>query len=89
MSDMDTLIMNADVVDMDSKEVCGEVVGYEREGHKLLINIVLNEDYVYIEDDDDPEKEDIPEEEPEVKTKAKGKSIADNIRQLKTGTEGK
>lgn len=86
MSDMDSLLMNAVVVDVNTDEVCALVVGYERTGHKMQIKVVLDDEY-FGEDGDDPEKEDIPEEEPEVKTKAKGKSINEKIAELKVANE--
>lgn len=87
MSDMDSLLMNAVVVDVNTDEVCALVVGYERTGHKMQIKVVLDDEYFGEVEDDPDTPEEAPEEEKPVNTKAKGKSINEKIAELKVANE--
>lgn len=83
MSGLWEMLSQAFVVDHATGDIVGVVVGVDTSGNRMKVKMAsMDDDEVWDDDPDDPEKEDIPEEEPEVKTKAKG-TISEKIVELR------
>lgn len=83
MNSMDifAMLQTAVLVDADDDPV-GRAVGFEIINGRMRMKVVLFDELV-IEDDDDPEKEDIPEDDASRQVKETDADAESNVRQLR------